>query len=82
MLRAGNIAEAALEIQNVMQAAQNAADLYLEEIRVMRKETQERCQRLLENARKEADSIAVREKPEQSSFEATLETIMREFGQK
>ena len=34
--KAGNIAEAALEIHNVMQAAQDAATHYLEEIRIMR----------------------------------------------
>ena len=57
--KAGSIAEAALEIHNVMQSVQDAAALYLEEIRIMREETQEECQRLLENARKEADALAV-----------------------
>ena len=57
--KAGSIAEAALEIHNVMQSVQDAAALYLEEIRIMQEETQEECQRLLENARKEADALAV-----------------------
>ena len=58
--KVGNIAEAALEIHNVMQSAQDAAALYLEEIRIMRDETAEECQRLLEQAQKEAADIAAR----------------------
>lgn len=55
--KAGNIAEAALDIHNVMQSAQEAASAYLEEIRIMREETNEECQRLLEEARAEAERI-------------------------
>lgn len=54
---AGNIAEAALEMHNVMQAAQDAAAHYLEEIRMMRHETEEQCRQLLEKAQKDADAI-------------------------
>lgn len=54
---AGNIAEAALEIHHVMQSAQDAAASYLEEIRILREETQEECRRLLEQARKDAEDI-------------------------
>ena len=54
---AGNIAEAALEMHNVMQAAQDAAAHYLEEIRMMRQETEEQCRQLLEKAQKDADAI-------------------------
>ena len=59
MSRAGNIAEAALGICNVMQSAQEAATLYLEEIRMMREETKEECERLLKEAQKEADAIRI-----------------------
>ena len=59
---AGNIAEAALEIHNVMTSAQEAAALYLEEIRIMRDETREECLRILEQAKKEAEIITVRAK--------------------
>ena len=44
--QAGNIAEASLAIHNVMEAAQDAATQYLEEIRNMRNETERKCQRL------------------------------------
>lgn len=62
---AGNIAEAALDIHNVLQSAQEAAAMYLEEIRIMREETNEECQRLLEEARAEAQSIVAQVKKPQ-----------------
>lgn len=79
---AGNIAEAALEIHNVMQAAQDAAALYLEEIRIMRDETKEKCQRILENAQKEADNLIALARKGQTPYDSTLEAIMKEFSQK
>ena len=60
--QAGNIAEASLAIHNVMQAAQDAAEQYLEEIRIMRVETEEKCQLLLKKAQKEADTIVAQAK--------------------
>ena len=55
--KAGSIAEAALDMHNVMQSAQDAASHYLEEIRAMRDETEEKFRLLLEKARKEANEI-------------------------
>ena len=78
--QAGNIAEAALEIHNVMQAAQNAAALYLEEIRVMRDETEKKCQRILEQAQQEADAILAQARSTATSYDSDLEAIMKEFG--
>ena len=80
--RAGNIAEAALEIHNVMQAAQDAAAHYLEEIRIMRAETEEKCRRLLEKAQKDAEDIIAQAKRGNPSYSSELEEIMKEFGQK
>jgi cell division septum initiation protein DivIVA len=80
--KAGNIAEAALEIHNVMQAAQDAAAHYLEEIRIMREETEEKCRRLLEKAQKDADDIIAQAKRSNPSYNSELEEIMKEFGQK
>ena len=56
MNNAGNIAHAALEINNVMEAAQNAANMYLEEIREMRKETEEQCVQILKTTKEKADA--------------------------
>ena len=80
--KAGNIAEAALEIHNVMQAAQDAATHYLEEIRTIRSETEEKCHRLLEKAQKDADDIIAQAKRNNPSYNPELEEIMKEFGQK
>ena len=79
--KAGNIAEAALEIHNVMQAAQDAAAHYLEEIRRMREATEKNCQLLLEKARKEADDILAQAKTGSPSDPSQLEEILKEFGQ-
>ena len=61
--KAGNIAEAALEIHNVMQAAQNAATHYLEEIQLrtdneyqrIMKESNDEAAAIIEKAQKEED---------------------------
>ena len=80
MRKAGNIAEASLAIHNVMQVAQDAASQYLEEIRIMRIETEEKCQRLLEKAQKDADGIVAQASNHRSASDAALEAIMKEFG--
>lgn len=55
--QAGNIAQAALEMNNVMQAAQNAAQQYLDEIRALYEETDEECRIIREKAAAEAEAI-------------------------
>ena len=80
MRQAGNIAEASLAIHNVMQAAQDAASQYLEEIRIMRTETEEKCQRLLEKAQKDAGDIVAQSSKHRPSLDDALEAIMKEFG--
>ena len=77
---AGNIAEAALDIHNVLQSAQEAAAMYLEEIRIMHTETEEKCQRLLEKAQKDADDIIAQTSKHRPSSDDELEAIMKEFG--
>ena len=52
--KAGNIAEAALEIHNVMQAAQDAATHYLEEMKIM---ANNEYQQILEEAKNKAAAI-------------------------
>ena len=77
---AGNIAEAALELHNVMQAAQSAADAYLEEIRTMREETKKDCQRILGNAQREADNMMRQIREGKIPIDSTLEAIINEFA--
>ena len=78
--QAGNIAEASLAIHNVMQAAQDAAEQYLEEIRIMGMETEKQCRLLLEKAQKDADHIVARAKEQPHSSDAALEAILKEFS--
>ena len=53
----GNLAEAALEINDCFRSAQNAAEQYLNEIKEMRAETEAERQKILSQARAEAESI-------------------------
>ena len=54
---AGDLAQAVLAVNNVMEAAQQAAQQYLENMAAMEAETKTRCQQMLEDARKEAAQI-------------------------
>lgn len=60
--QAGNIAEAALEVNNVMQAAQNAAQQYLDEIRALYSEADLACDKLREKAAAEAEAVIAQAK--------------------
>ena len=77
---AGNIAEASLALNSVMKSAQDAADLYLEEIRIMRDEMKEKCQQILANAQKEAENIIAQAKEGKPPYDSALEAIMQEYG--
>ena len=54
--QAGNLAEASLSINRVMEAAQAAADQYLDNIRAMEEETRQKCEEILRAAREEASA--------------------------
>ncbi|MBQ5711592.1 MAG: hypothetical protein IIV61_03170 [Oscillospiraceae bacterium] len=58
----GNIAEAALEINDCFRSAQSAAEQYLEEIKAIREETEAERQRILAQARAEAAEIVSKAK--------------------
>lgn len=65
--KTGNIAEAALEIHNVMQSAQDAAEHYLKEIQIR---VQQERQRILKDARTEAAAILAKAKKEAARITA------------
>lgn len=71
--RAGNIAEAALEVNNVMQAAQNAAQQYLDEIQVLYSEIDNECQNIRAKANTEADAIIQRAKEDAEKMNAQVQ---------
>lgn len=58
--KAGSIAEAALTMNNVFQAAQAAADQYLEEIRTAALDIEKQRQCVLLDAQKEANEIVLK----------------------
>ena len=78
---AGNIADAALEINNCFRSAQNAAEQYLNEIKAIREETEAERQRILSQARTEAEAIIAGAKKTQGDYDSVIEEIMKEFGQ-
>ena len=66
--QAGNIAEAALAVNNVMQAAQNAAQQYLDEIRALHSEAEDACHTIRENATAEAEAIIAQAKADAATI--------------
>lgn len=54
---AGNLAYAVLEINDVMKAAQAAADQYLENIIAMEAETRQKCEQMLQAAAQESSKL-------------------------
>ena len=67
---AGNIAYAALEINDCFRSAQNAAEQYLNEIRTLHAEAEVQRQRLLEEARAEAAAIIEEAKKKRAYYGA------------
>lgn len=57
MAAVGTLAEAMVEVNGVMTAAQAAADQYLENIAAMEAETKKKCDLMLQMAQKEARRI-------------------------
>ena len=83
---AGNIAAAALEIHNVMQAAQDAATHYLEELKLR---GDEEYQQILEKAKEDAAAIITKAQQDaaeillkaNSDYEPAAEAIPKEQQQ-
>lgn len=72
--RAGNIAEAALEVNNVMQSAQNAAQQYLDEIQALYSEIDNECQNIRTKAQTEADAVILQAKADAGEIIAQAQT--------
>ena len=77
----GNIAEAALEINNCFRSAQNAAKQYLNEIKAIREETDTERQRILKEAKAEAEAIIAGARKTQGDYDSAIEAILKEYGQ-
>ena len=77
----GNIADAALEINDCFRSAQNAAEQYLNEIKAIREETEAERQRILAEARAEAAAIIAGAKKTQGDYDSAIEAILKEYRQ-
>ena len=78
---AGNIADAALEINDCFRCAQNAAEQYLYEIKAIREETEAERQRILEQAQAEAAAIIADAKKTQGDYDSAVDAILKEYRQ-
>ena len=78
---AGNIAEAALEINDCFRSAQNAAEQYLNEIKAIREETDTERQRILKEAKAEAEAIIAGAKNTQGDDDSAIDAILKEYKQ-
>ena len=84
---AGNIAEAALGIHNVLQAAQDAAAHYLEEVQIrvdddcrrILEEANEEAAAIIEEAKKEAAEIIAQAQMENPNLDLAVEAILEEY---
>ena len=85
--KAGNIAEAALEIHNVMQAAQDAATHYFEEIQIrvdieyqrILEEAKDNAAAIIKKAQQEADEIVAQAKKENPDYDPVFKAILKEY---
>ena len=75
----GNIAEAALEINDCFRSAQNAAEQYLNEIKLMREEAEAERQKILYQARAEASAIIANAMKTRKDYDSVVETILKEY---
>ena len=78
---AGNIADAALEINDCFRSAQNAAEQYLNEIKTIREETEVERQRILSDAQAEAAAIIADAKKTQGDYDSAVDAILKEYRQ-
>ena len=78
---AGNLAEAALQINDCFRSAQDAAEQYLNEIKAMREETEAERQRILAAAQAEAEMIVAGAQRKQGDYNSAVEAILEEYQQ-
>ena len=76
---AGNIADAALEINDCFRSAQNAAEQYLNEIKAIREETEAERQRILAQAQAEAATIIAGAKKTRGNYDSVIEAFLKKY---
>ena len=78
---AGNIADAALVINDCFRNAQNTADQYLNEIKMIHEKTEADRQRILAQAQAAAEAILAGAQRTRSDYDSAIEAILKEYGQ-
>ena len=78
---AGNLAEAALEINNCFRSAQAAADQYVSEIKNLYEAAEAERERILAEARTEAEAILSGAKWEYSHYDSVVKSILEQYEQ-
>ena len=78
---AGSLAEAVLEINGCLLSAQNAADQYLNEIKMIRDETEAEKKRILAKAQEEAAAIIASAQKTDNAHDSASEDISNENRQ-
>lgn len=78
---AGNLAEAALQINDCFRSAQDAAEQYLNEIKAMREEAEAERQQILAAAQAEAERIVAGAQRKQGDYNSAVEAILKEYQQ-
>ena len=78
---AGNIADAALEMNNCFRNAQKAAEQYLNEIKAIREETEAKRQSILSQAQADATTIIADAKKTLGDYDSAIAAILEEFKQ-
>lgn len=76
---AGDLANAVLAVNKVMDSAQEAAQQYLDNIAAMKRETEIRCIRLIREAREEAERIRAAAMLDQDPGTETPEEILEKL---
>lgn len=72
---AGDLAHAVLSVNGVMEAAQAAAKQYLDNMELMVRQTKQECDRMLEEARAEAERIRAAAVPVDELMEEVSELL-------
>lgn len=66
---AGSIAEAAVDITDILSTAQTTADTYLNEIACMKEDTEKECAQMIADAQKQCDELNVKYQKELEKFQ-------------
>ena len=75
----GSIAEASLKVNKVFEAAQAAADQYLENIRLQQDELAQKSEEILSEARRQADDIVSKAKRDASQMGTDVRKLIEAF---